>query len=171
MKTSSRVKKGSKSQFAREYSLGEGGSIMTQIKEDTLLEVWGSLLSFCACSQLGQLHESFAFSVKTPNSGVFQKHQSSPKSCEHGQKSKIRSGNETGPITLPSASGCQHRKHHPPGETNPGTSYHCRRPNPTGRNSGTELPSCCLYYCLQSRSLLPGHQPLCLRGQPERKQK
>lgn len=52
---------------------------MTQIKEDTLLEVWGNLVSFCTCSQLGQLNESFAFSVKTPNSGVFQKHQSSPK--------------------------------------------------------------------------------------------
>ena len=92
-------------------------------------------------------------------------------SCEHEQKPTLGPGNKMGPNTFLSTSDRQHRKQSPPGGTNPMTSYHCHHQNPTGRSSGTELLSCCLYYCLQSRSLLLGHQPLCLRGQPERKQK
>lgn len=61
---------------------------MTQIKEDALLEVWGNLVSFCACSQLGKLNESFAFSVKTPNSGVHQKAVSMGRSPRSGQETK-----------------------------------------------------------------------------------
>lgn len=61
---------------------------MTQIKEDALLEVWGNLVSFCACSQLGKLNESFAFSVKTPNSGVHQKAVSMGGSPRSGQETK-----------------------------------------------------------------------------------
>lgn len=103
--------------------------------------------------------------VKTPNK------KASQKAREHAPKSMIRPGKRTGPITLFPPTDCQHRRQNPRGGTQPPSAYHCRRQNPTGRSSGTEPQSCCLYYCLQSRSLLRDHQPLCLCGQPERKQK
>ena len=62
--------------------------LWNKVKEDASLEVWGNLVSFCACSQLGQLNGSFALSVKTPNSGVHQKAVSMGRSPRSGQETK-----------------------------------------------------------------------------------
>lgn len=62
--------------------------LWNKVKEDASLEVWGNLVSFCTCSQLGQLNGSFALSVKTPNSGVHQKAVSMGRSPRSGQETK-----------------------------------------------------------------------------------
>ena len=167
-----KIQKGNKSRCLREWILWD--EVVLSWSKSKRMHSWrsGGTSSASDTDQIpAPAHSGSAISAL-----LFQQSQApvglgAPKSCEHAQKPKIGSGNKTGPITFLSTSDHQRRKHSPPRGTHLMTSYHCHRQNPTGRSSGTVLPSCCLYYCLQSRSLLPGHQPLCLHGQPERKQK
>lgn len=152
-------------QFSRQCHLGWGGSIMKKIRGRI---VGGQEISSTSdmdpwpahsCSSIG--HPS----AMTSNSGVNQN------ADERAHKSMIRSRNRPSDITFLPPTDRLHRRQSPPRGTHLQVAHHCRRQNPTGRSWETELQSCCLYYCLQSRSLLPHHQPLCLCGQPKRKKK